>query len=93
MEAVFGFVEDNALWTIEDVLADFFARVGGEAVHEVGAGLGKCEEFGVHLIRRHFLETLRGFGFVAHRDPYVGVDHIGIFDRFLGISGIGKVDR
>ena len=42
VEAVFGLVEDDALWAIEHVLADFFAGVGGQAVHEVGVGLGEC---------------------------------------------------
>ena len=40
MQAVLGFVEDDRLRAVDDVVGDLLAAVGGKAVHEYGVGLG-----------------------------------------------------
>ena len=45
MQPVLGLVEDDRPGVVEHRLLDLLARVGGQAVHEEGVGLGRGEEF------------------------------------------------
>ena len=73
-------------------MAHFLASVCRQTVHEIGVGLGECQQLGVDLIRCHFLEALLGFGFVAHRYPHICVDRVSVFDRYFGVICVGEVD-
>ena len=66
-----------------DLAADAGAQIveGGQAVHEHRRVLGTCHELGVDLIGEKVVDS---FGpdliGLAHRDPDVGVDDVGILD-------------
>ena len=77
VEAVFGLVEDGLGVGFEDVAGDFFAAVGGEAVHDEGGAAGGVEGRLVDLVAGELGETEGGFVFFAHADPHVGVEDIG----------------
>ena len=87
MEAVFGLVEDYALFGAQDALRDFLARVGGQAVHEYRILGAERHELFVDLIGRHRLYALRLFALLAHADPHVGVEHV---RAIRGLAGIGS---
>ena len=88
VEAVFGFLEDDALGAVDDFVGDFDAAVGGEAVHDDGVFGGGGEQFGVDLIGPEHAEALGLFGFLAHGNPGVGVDDVGGLDG--GSRGRGR---
>lgn len=86
MEAVFGLAPDDAGGGVEDVLFDFEAGIGGEAVEEERAGVGGADEFAGDGVGAKGLQALHFFLFHTHAGPNVGVEGIGAFD---GIGGIG----
>ena len=77
VEAVFGLVEDGLGVGLEGFFVDFFAAVGGEAVHDEGTGSCEFHDGVVDLVALQDAEALGGFGFFAHGDPNVGVEEVG----------------
>ena len=79
VHAVLGLVEDDGLRPVDDVGGDLLAAVGGQAVHEHGVGEASaitaaltwygCEGLGAGRL----LVVA-----VAHREPDVGVDGVGV---------------
>ncbi len=91
VEAVFGLVEDGLSVGFHDFVGDFFAAIGGEAVHDEGAGFGVGHEGVVDLPGAEDFDALGGLLFFAHADPDVGVDGVGICHSGDGIVGDGEV--
>ena len=61
---------------------------GGQAMHEDGSGLGICHQLGIDLIGLEQLDTLFPDGIrLAHGNPNVGVDDIGVGGAFLDVLG------
>src|SRR5689334_10720539 len=50
VEAVFGLVEHDRLRTVDHLIGDFLAAMGGQAVHEDGITLGQRHQLAVDLI-------------------------------------------
>ena len=91
MKAVFGFLEDHALGAVHDFVGDFDAAIGGQAVHDDGGLRRPGEEFGIDLVGPKDGEALGFFGFLAHGDPGIGIDDIGVLDDGIGIVGRCKI--
>src|SRR4051812_41143387 len=51
VQPVFGLLEDNGVWPVDDFSADFIAAVCRQAMHEDRVRLGPPEKLGVHLVR------------------------------------------
>ena len=75
---------------LKDVFADLLPAVGREAVEDDMVRGGALEQSTVDLVGTE-LRLLAGLSFLAHREPDVGVDHIGIRDGFGGIGSDGDV--
>jgi len=90
MEAILGLLEDGIGMQLEDALGDFFLAVGGEAMKDDVVFMRVGEESFVDLI-----VTKEGFffglAFLAHGEPDVGVDDVGAFGGFSGVTGEGDV--
>ena len=94
-EHVFGHF--NAIGQVRVLRGDFLAHLGfavvvsRQAVHELDLRvLGGGHQRGIHLVRLQQADTFSpDFGRFAHRDPDVGVDEVGAFDRFGSIFGQG----
>src|SRR5438045_7997660 len=81
MEAVFGLVEHDGVWAVDDAGRDFLAAMGGQAVHDDGVGLGGGQELVVNLVGQQAGFALGGLGFLAHGGPDVGVEDVGVLGR------------
>lgn len=92
VEAVFGLLEDDGLWAIDNFVGDFDAAVGGEAVHDDGVTGGEFEQVGVDLVGGEDGEALGFFSFLTHADPGVGVDDVGILEDVAGFAGGGEIE-
>ena len=86
VQPVLGLIEDHRHRRLEDVGRDFFVTVGRQAVHERGAIARMPHHRHGHLIAVECALPLRGFGFLSHRRPDVGVDGVGTSDRLDGIA-------
>ncbi len=91
VEAVFCFREDGIGVGLEDFGGDFLFAVGREAVHDEGVLAGAGDEGGVDLVGFEVGDAFRGIIFLAHADPDVGVEDVGVFDGFDGVGFDGDV--
>jgi len=91
VEAVFCFCEDGIGVGFEDFGGDFLFAVGREAVHDEDVFAGAGDEGGVDLVGLEVGDAFSGFIFLAHADPDVGVEDVGVFDGFDGIGFDGDV--
>ena len=91
VEAVFCFCEDGVGVGFEDFGGDFLFAVGGEAVHDEDVFAGAGDEVGVDLVGLEVGDAFSGFIFLAHADPDVGVEDVGVFDGFDGVRFDGDV--
>ena len=66
MESVLGFIENNALRSVDNVFCNFIASVSREAVHEDSVLVSYAHELGVDLIVLEDLNSLSLFSFLAH---------------------------
>ena len=87
VEPVLGLVEDHAVGALDDLVGDLLSPVGGEAVHHNACGLGDGQQLVVDLVGLEQLDGVLLRGLVAHGDPGVGVQHIGIHAGLLGVVG------
>ena len=65
MQPVLGLVENGLRIGLEGLLVDFFAAIGGQAVHDQRAGFGQLHQRGVDLVAGEFLDALGGFSLLA----------------------------
>ena len=72
--------------TVDDFVGDFFAAMGGQAVHEQGVFWGLRHQRRVDLIVCEVFQALLRFGLLAHAGPHVGVDGGGFAHRLGGID-------
>ena len=86
MQAVAGLVKDDRAWVIQQGLADFFAPMGGQAVHEQGAGVRQIEQRLVDLIGLKNRPAVAFFAFMTHGRPHIGDHQVRAFHRFPGSS-------
>ena len=86
MEAIFGFVENDASRTVEHALGNFFADVRGKAVHKIRVLFRERHEVFVDLIRTEFAQTAFFFFFHSHAHPDIGVEHVRVFRGDFGIG-------
>jgi len=77
VEAVFGFIENNRLRPVYDLVGDFIAAVSWQTVHEQRIFIGQAEQIGVDTVGFQDLAAVRDVG-VAHRHPGVGDDEVGV---------------
>ena len=91
VQTVLGLVKDEIGVGFHDFLGDFFAAIGGQAVHDEGTGFGVSEEGGVDLPGTQDFDAFFGFFFLAHADPDIGVNGICTCDRSDGVVGDGEV--
>ena len=60
--------------------------MGRQAVHEQRIGLGGGEQLCRDRIGRHLPDALRLLVFLAHAHPDIGINHVGVFHRLIGIG-------
>ena len=65
VEPVFGLVKNGPGIGLESGLINLLAPVGGQAVHDQCAGLGKACHRPVHLVALQLLQTLGRFSLLA----------------------------
>src|SRR5438477_4808338 len=87
VQAILGFVEDPRLFPFDHVVGHFFPAVRGETVEEDCAGGGELHQVGVHGVALERVAPRLRLGLLPHRGPYVGIDHVRPFHRFLGYVG------
>ena len=87
MHPVGGLLDDHAATPVDDVIGDFLATAGGEAVHEEGVG-AVAHQRGVDLIGAEGLLPLEPLLFLPHARPDVGVDGCGVLD---GRDRVGRL--
>src|SRR3546814_12004780 len=87
MQAVFGFVPDDALRPVYDLAGDFLAAMGRQAVHEDGIRIGGGHHVGIDAPVGESLAALFVFGFVTHAGPDIGGDQVG---ALACLQGVGK---
>jgi hypothetical protein len=100
VHAVFGLVEDEGLWAVEDCIGDFGVAMRRQAVHEDCVLLGVRHQGFVDLIALEDGGALGGFVFEAHAGADVGVDGVGSGDCLDGVvhegdaaaGGLGDLD-
>jgi len=86
VHAIFGLVQDDGGRRVQDLVGDFRATVGREAVHEDRARGRVIHEFAIDL------KLLEGgaanffLGFKAHAGPGIGVNGLDGVDRFERIG-------
>ena len=85
VEAVFGLLENSGRVSFENVLGDFLAAVGGQAVKDDMAGSGLLEETGIDLIGSE-LGFLAGLTLLTHGEPDIGVHHVCPGNRLAGVG-------
>ena len=94
MEAVFGLVEDNGVWGLEDFICDFESTISRQAVHNLCIRRRGFEKLGVYLKSGEVGTAFLPFGLLTHTDPSVCVNDISIFDGLSRIvcldDGIGR---
>jgi hypothetical protein len=90
MEPVFGLVEDVVGMGFEGGFIDFHAAICREAVHDEGTGFGEPDQGGIELEGGELLDAIVGFDFLAHGDPDIGVEDIGVVGG--GADIVGAVD-
>ncbi len=76
----------------EDLLPDLGLSVvqGGQAVHELDLRVARCRhDIGVHLVGKELVDALAPFlGRLAHRQPDVGVEEVGVRPRASCTSSV-----
>src|SRR2546422_1967519 len=87
VQAILGFVEDARLFPFDHVVGHFFPAVRGETVQEDGLGVGEPHQLRIHGVALERVAPRLRLGLLPHRGPYVGVDHVRPFHRFLGHLG------
>lgn len=91
VEAVFGFIENDRLRPVYDLVGHFVAAMRRQAMHEEGVRLGPAHESGVDAIGFQDLAPFRSVA-VAHRNPGVSDDEVRTIDRLIGVLDTdGKV--
>ena len=91
MEPVFRLRKDRVGIGLEGFIINLLAAIGGQAVHDESVGLGELHEGLVDLITLQDFEARSGFGFLAHRNPHVGVKHIRAFGGGFQVFGADDV--
>ncbi len=81
VQAVLGLIEDDALRALDDLGADLFLAMRGQAVHEDGVSGRRGHEFGRHAVGQQRRGVALGQVLVAHRRPDVGVDDVDVAHR------------
>ena len=86
MQAVFCFfVAHVHVEIVHHGVRDFFAAVSRQAVADLAMSRSELQEFVVDLERQE-VGLLRGlFAFLAHRNPDVAVENVGVLDGFLRV--------
>ena len=86
MQSVFCFfVAHVHVEVVHHGVRDFFAAVSRQAVADLAMSRSELQEFVVDLERQE-VGLLRGlFAFLAHRNPDIAVEDVGVLDGFLRI--------
>ena len=82
MQPIFRLIEDRRGRRVHHVVGHLDAAVGRQAVHEDRVRTGRPHQRRVHLKRLEDAGTGRGFLFLSHRCPHVGVHGVGAVDGF-----------
>ena len=85
VQPVLGLVEHDRLRTVDHLVGDLLAAMGGQAMHEDRVLGGVAHQLGVDLIGREQVVAAAGV-LVAHRHPAIGDDGARVRDRALGSS-------
>ena len=75
VQAVLGLVQDDAPFTVEHLGGDLHAAVGGHAVQNDRIILRQRQQVGVDPVGLEHALPLGRLVLLAHRHPYVGVQH------------------
>src|SRR5258705_1781531 len=87
VQAILGLVEDQAARPVEHRVGDLLASVRGQAVHHDRLTAGEVEQPVVDLVALEGLQAPLAVALLAHADRAVGVDHVGLLDRFARLGG------
>src|SRR5690606_23387061 len=90
VQAVFGFVPDDALRAVDHIASHFFTTVCRQAVHEDGVGVGHGHHFGVYTPVGEGLAALFVLGLETHAGPDVGGDQVRATGGFHGIVELAQ---
>jgi len=86
VHAVFGLVEDDARFRIDNSIRHFLAAMRGETVHEERVRRGFRHECFVDLVGRKFCSAGFLLVFPSHAGPLVGVDGVGSGDAGVRVG-------
>ena len=87
METILGLVPDGRALAVEDLGGDLLPRMGGQAVQDDRAVIGRRQQVGVDSKGGEVCAATFRLGLVPHADPDVGVDRIGAGDGVAGVVG------
>ena len=78
MQAIFSFVPDYALFTIDNFCTDFFTSMSWQAMHEKRFIIGQRHQLCSYLVITEGLLTNFLFLFLSHAGPDIGNDQVAV---------------
>src|ERR1051325_4560152 len=84
VQAILRLLPDHGLRSFEDRLGDLFAAMGGQTMQDHGAGRRALEQGVVDDVAGERARAGALLVLLAHRRPYVGVDHMSAARRLAG---------
>ena len=84
MQPILGFIEDNRLRTVDDLIGHLLAAVCGQAMHEQRIRSGLGHQAGIDLVPLEDVVPKLAVA-IAHRHPCIGNHAVRILDRGIRI--------
>ena len=91
MQTILCLVENHRIRSVHDLIGDFLATMGGQAMHEERVICRQVHELGIDLEALELSEALVVFVFIAHRCPRISDNNISTGNSLTWI--IEELDR